>query len=69
MVQYYISKIGVEIKTLLKMNFQSSNTFNVIKNIPQFYQDIFISFNKCKTLKPFTQLKVHEIMTQVIWGK
>ena len=68
MVQYYISKIGVEIKTLLKMNFQSSNTFNVIKNIPQFYQDIFISFNKCKTLKPFTQLKVHEIMTQVIWG-
>ena len=68
MVQYYISKIGVEIKTLLKMNFQSGNTFNVIKNIPQFYQDIFISFNKCKTLKPFTQLKVHEIITQVIWG-
>ena len=67
MVNYYISKIGAEIKPLLKMNFQSSNS-HVFKNIPQFYHDIFISFNKCKSLKPFTQLKVHEIMTQVVFS-
>ena len=48
MVQYYLFKTGVGIEALLKINFQSSNTFNVIKNILQFYQDIFITLTNGK---------------------
>ena len=67
-LEHNLSKIGLDLKTVLKMNFKSTKSFEIIKSIPQFYQDMFIYNNKCKTLKPVYELKAHEIMIQTIWG-
>ena len=67
-LEHNLSKIGLDLKTVLKMNFKSAKSFEIIKCIPQFYQDMFIYYNKCKTLKPVYELKPHEIMIQTIWG-
>ena len=67
-VEYYMAKLGVSLNIFLKMNFQTSKCFEAIKVIPQFYQDIFLNFNKCKDLEQFSQLQNHEALTQIIWG-
>ena len=64
----HLSKIGLDLKILLCMNFKNVKTLPIMKCIPKFYQDVFVGFNKCKTLKPLESMKSHEILTQVIWG-
>ena len=49
------------------MNFKNVKTTPIMKCIPKFYQDVFVGFNKCKTLKPLESMKSHEILAQVIW--
>ena len=67
-VQLHLSKIGLDMCTMLRTNFKNVKTALIIKSLPTFYQDMFIGFNKCKTLRPLSELKPHEILSQVIWG-
>ena len=67
-LQSYLSELGLDLKTLLKMNFKSAKSFEIIKYLPQFYQDIFIYYNNCKIIKPVDEIKSHDFMTQTIWG-
>ena len=67
-LQSYLSELGLDLKTLLKMNFKSAKSFEIIKYLPQFYQDIFIYYNNCKIIKPVDEIKLHDFMTQTIWG-
>ena len=52
----------------LKMNFRSKTQFQFAGYIPEFYFDIFVSFNKSKYVKPIQLLNNTELLTQVIWG-
>ena len=61
LLQTYLSELGLDIKTLLKMNFKSVKGFEIIKHLPQFYQDIFIYYNNSKFIKPVDEIKLHLI--------
>ena len=50
------------------MNFKSAKSFEIIKYLPQFYQDLFIYYNNCKIIKPVDEIKSLDFMTQTIWG-
>ena len=67
-VHLYLSKIGLDLNTMLRTNFKNIKTAPLVKNLPNFYQDMLLGFNKCKTLNPISDLKPHEILSQVIWG-
>ena len=41
-LEHNLSKIGLDLQTVLKMNFKSTKSFEIIKCIPQFYQDIYL---------------------------
>ena len=49
-------------------------TVRKIENFPlygafsPFYQDVILSFNKCKTIKPLETLNVYDIIQQPLWG-
>ena len=47
----YLSSVGLIINLILKMNFRKIESFNAINKIPIFYQQIFLSYNMCKTLQ------------------
>ena len=64
----HLSNIGIDLLPMLRTNFKNTKTTPLIQNLPTFYQDVFIGFNKCKTLKPLSDLKPIEILSQVIWG-
>ena len=53
---------------MLKMNFHKIESFNAINKIPIFYQQIFLSYNMCKTIKPINQMNNFEIFSESIWG-
>ena len=67
-LQFYLSELGINIEYLLKMNFKSIKSFDIIKRLPKFYQDIFIYYNRCKIIKPVQNLQSHDVMTQILWG-
>ena len=67
-LKHYLSELGFDLQNLLKMNFKSAKSFEIIQKLPYFYQEIFISYNSCKILKPADQLKSYELMTETIWG-
>ena len=54
---------------ILRTTFRKSDSFDIIKKIPMFYQQTFISLNECKTIKPLNNLSNFEFLTQSLWGK
>ena len=64
----YLSSIGITINLMLKMNFRKIESFNAINKIQMFYQQIFLSYNMCKTIKPINQMNNFEIFSRSIWG-
>ena len=68
MIAHYSAQIGLDFRSLVKMNFQSTKSFMGIHVFPKFYQEILVYYNNCKVLTPVLQLKSHEVLTQVIWG-
>ena len=68
MIHFYLKKISLPLEYLIKTSFRKIQNFPIIKTLPEFYQDIIITFNKIKTIKPFNSLNKHEIIQQPIWG-
>ena len=64
----HLKEIGFDSNYIFKTTFRKSIQFPIIKQIPKFYQDVIISFNKCKTVKPFSLLNEHEIVQLPLWG-
>ena len=66
-LQMILRPLGIDINQLLKMNFRTKTGLDVLSRIPKFYQDIFIYFNVCKTIKPAIKLNNIELFSQIIW--
>ena len=41
----------------------------MLKNFPEFYQDVICAFNKAKHLKPLNRTSKYEIISEPLWGK
>ena len=67
-LQMILHPLGIDINQLLKMNFRTKTGLAILSRIPKFYQDIFIYFNMCKTIKPAIKLNNIELFSQIIWG-
>jgi len=40
----------------------------IVTKLPRFYQEVFIAFNSCKTVRPVVECQPHDTVTDVIWG-
>ena len=59
-----ISKeIGLSITQMLKTNFRNLKSCITAAKLPIFYQDIFIAFNKCKSIKNLENMNDHDFLT------
>ena len=67
-VNMYLTSINLNMSLILRTTFRKSDSFDIIKKIPMFYQQIFISLNECKTIKPINNLSNFEFLTQPLWG-
>ena len=52
----------------LKMNDTVAENFSFLKNVPQFYKEVFTCFNKCKKLIPIDKLTVDSFFQQPLWN-
>ena len=64
----YLAKMSITTNLLLKMNFRKIDEFGVFLKVPPFYQQIIISYNLCKTIRPINKLNTVEILSQPLWG-
>ena len=64
----YLSSIGINVNVILKMSFRKIESLDVIKKLPSFYQQLFLSFNMCKFIKPINKMSNFEMLSQPIWG-
>ena len=55
-LHHYCKKVGLKLKDFLKLNFKNSKSFPIIDKMPEFYQEVFCSYNASKTLIPFNRL-------------
>lgn len=60
--------IGITLDMLIKTSFMTNRSFPVIAQIPSFYQNVIVAFNKAKGVKQFERLTVHEKLQLPIWG-
>ena len=60
-----MSEMGFKMEMLIKCNFSSVKLFPSISMLPEFYQQVFVNFNKCKG-NPMRQCK--DIFSEIIWG-
>ena len=67
-LKMYLSSIGLRMNSMLKMNFHKIESFHVINKLPIFYQQIFLSYNMCKTIKPINQMNNFENILSVNMG-
>ena len=63
--QYYLNRYGKNL-AILTFNFINEKQFPRIKQIPLFYQEVIIAFNKSKgSNKPTSKT---EFLDNIIWG-
>ena len=58
---------GLTLTQLLQTNFKSIKTCSIIGNLTEFYQDVFIAFNECKSIKSFDKMNSYDYFAQPIW--
>ena len=64
----FLKAIGVNFNLLLRMNIKNINDLPVMKSMPPFYQDVWMSYFSCKTYKPITKMTDYDFLTSSIWG-
>ena len=67
-LQYYLHQIDFTLDYLLKINVRSIQGFPILEVLPTFYQSVFLTFNKCKTVKSLSHMSESEICQQPLWG-
>ena len=50
------------------MHVTNVNDLLCLLSIPQFYQDIWLSFYECKSISPMNELNNFNFLTCTIWG-
>ena len=65
-VNKYLTSINLNMSLILRTTFHKSDSFDIIKKILMFYQQIFISLNECKTINQINNLSDFEHLTQII---
>ena len=67
-IKMALSKIHIDLGYAVKMSFRTVDSFPAMRAISPFYQDVFLSFNNAKSVKPFDKLSDFEKMTLPLWG-
>jgi hypothetical protein len=66
--KWYLNAAGVDLDYMLKMNVKKERECNVYKHLPQFYKEVLLSFNECKTKKPTELLNTYDYLSSNIMG-
>ena len=62
------AKINLPLEYILKMNFKSSDEFQVFGSCNKFYVNILIAYNKCKTVKDLRSMNEYDTLNSPLWG-
>jgi hypothetical protein len=67
-VNYWCEKTGLDLRSIAKCNFKTSKVLPVINKLPEFYQEVLLAYNKCKTIRPTIDITPYEVVTDILWG-
>ena len=67
-VNSFCTKNNISIDYLLKTNENTIDDYTLIRNMPTFYQEMFVSFNKCKKEIPCSQISSDNFLQQPLWN-
>ena len=64
----YLQKYGLNILLCSKANVTKEKLFDIMKILPTFYKQVFLSFYRCKSQSPLNEMTNDTILRQFIWG-
>ena len=67
-VNSFCTKNNISLDYLLKTNENTIDDYTLIRNMPTFYQELFVSFNKCKKEIPCSQISSDNFLQQPLWN-
>ena len=67
-VNSFCTKNNISLDYLLKTNENTIDDYTLIRNMPTFYQEVFLSFNKCKKEIPYSQISSDNFLQQPLWN-
>ena len=71
-VRKYIQNIfksqNTDIEYIIKMNSVDIKDFDVFKNLPLFYKEMFVNFNRCKKIRQLNAMNKSDILEEPIWN-
>ena len=66
---FYCQRIGLEPGYLIGQTYcEKVKIFPCLEKLPEFYIDVILSYNKCKTKKSVDRMTYNEFLMQPIWG-
>ena len=65
---WYVKSTHLPQDYIWKLSCRKIDQFPILTKLPQFYQNVILAFNMCKSIKPFDLLNTHEVVQQPIWG-
>ena len=66
--QSYIEKLGFNFDLLFSMNVKHISDLPVLKQLPVFYQDVWLAFYSSKFCKTLTKMSDYDFLSSQIWG-
>ena len=64
----FLGNVGCTYEMLLCMNINNRMEFPQIEQLPEFYQDVWMSFHLCKPKKEINNLTTFDFLSSIIWG-
>ena len=61
-------KYGVDISYVTQTYKTKLCDYDIVKNLPMFYQQVFISFNECKKYPNITAMSTETFLSQPLWN-
>ena len=67
-MQNILKSHNIDLEYIIKMNSINIKDFDVFKNLPLFYKEVFVNFNRCKKIRQLNAMNKSDILEEPIWN-
>ena len=60
--------VSLNLNLCLAMQMPNNININILKSMPSFYQDVWQSYYRCKTIKSLEHMNSYDFLSSTIWG-
>ena len=67
-LDHLLKSNNIDFEYMLKLNCVKLANFEMFKNLPLFYKEIFMYFNQCKKITEISSMNINDVLQEPIWN-